>query len=220
MKKILICSNANFFKNTIIKKNYYFLNNKSKLDLNFLEKLKPDIIFFPHWNYHINSKIISNFNCIGFHSTPLPYGRGGSPIQNMIIRGYLKTQVCSFKINEEIDSGPIYTRKNVSLVGSGQEIYIRIYNSIIKTIYQIEKKIPSAIKQKGKATYFKRRELKDGNLIKSKNLKDAYNLIRMLDIEFLNYPKAFIAGEKIKFEFQKAKMNKNSVEAFVKILRK
>ena len=51
-------------------------------------------------------------------------------------------------------------------------------------------------------------------------LNQIFNLIRMLDVNFLNYPKAFIENEKIIFNFKNAKLRKNKIEAKVEILRK
>ena len=42
----------------------------------------------------------------------------------------------------------------------------------------------------------------------------------MLDINFLDYPKAFIESKKIIIKFKNAKLKKNKIEAFVEILRK
>tara|TARA_B110000027_G_scaffold108250_1_gene115315 strand:- start:480 stop:746 length:267 start_codon:yes stop_codon:yes gene_type:complete len=85
---------------------------------------------------------------------------------------------------------------------------------------KIEKKIPKSKKQIGKAVYFKRRISSQGNLLNTKSLKEAFNLIRMLDINFLDYPKAFIESKKIIIKFKNAKLKKNKIEAFVEILRK
>ena len=220
MKKILICSNSDFFKSKIKKKNYMFLKKKKDLNLKFLNKKKPDIIFFPHWNYLVKREIFQNYLCIGFHTSPLPYGRGGSPVQNMIVRNFKKTQLCSLKLTKKIDSGPIYMKKEISLRGTGQKIFLNIYRSILDMIFQIEKKIPIAKNQTGKAVYFKRRKPTDGNLLISKNTNEIFNLIRMLDINFLNYPKAFIENKKIIFKFKNARLKKNKVVAEVDILRK
>ena len=220
MKKILICSNSDFFKSRIKKKNYIFLKKKKDLNLKFLKKKKPDIIFFPHWNYLVKKEIFQKYLCIGFHSSPLPYGRGGSPVQNMIVRNFKKTQLCSLKLTKKIDSGPIYMKKEISLKGTGEKIFLNIYRSILDMIFQIEKKIPIAKNQTGKAVYFKRRKPTDGNLLISKNTNEIFNLIRMLDINFLNYPKAFIENKKIIFKFKNARLKKNKVVAEVDILRK
>ena len=220
MKKILICSNSDFFKSRIKKKNYFFLKKKKDLNLKFLKKKKPDIIFFPHWNYLVKKEIFQNYLCIGFHTSPLPYGRGGSPVQNMIVRNFKKTHLCSLKLTKKIDSGPIYIKKEISLKGTGEKIFLNIYRSILEMIFQIEKKIPIAKIQTGKAVYFKRRKPKDGNLLISENINEIFNLIRMLDINFLKYPKAFIENKKIIFKFKNARLKKNKIEAEVDILRK
>ena len=220
MKRILICCNNDFFKKKIKKKKFFFINSNKKFTLKYLEKIKPDIIFFPHWNYKINKKIYTKYTCIGFHSSPLPFGRGGSPIQNMIIKGHKKTEICAYKINSFIDAGPVYIRKKISLLGSGDEIFLRIYRIINKLIFKLIVKLPSPKKQIGKVKYFKRRKPEDGNLLVAKNLNQIFNLIRMLDVNFLNYPKAFIENEKIIFNFKNAKLRKNKIEAKVEILRK
>ncbi len=59
------------------------------------------------------SNIIKNYNCICFHTAPLPYGRGGSPIQNLIKRNYKKTPICALKMSNKIDAGPIFLKKNI-----------------------------------------------------------------------------------------------------------
>lgn len=220
MKKILVCSNSKFFEKKIKKKSYYFISNKNKLNLKYLKKIKPYIIFFPHWNHHIKKNIFDNYNCIGFHSTPLPYGRGGSPVQNMIIRNKKNSVICAYKITKGIDVGPVYLRKKLSLNGSGNDIFLRIYITILKMMSKLEKKLPIPVLQKGKIVYFKRRKHSQSNLLNVKNIREAYNLIRMLDIDFLDYPKAFIAGKNIKLYFKNAKYNNGKIDANVKILRK
>ncbi len=96
-----------------------------------------------------------------FHSTPLPFGRGGSPIQNMILRGFSKTKICAIEAKNEINSGNIFLKKDLSLKGSANEIYIRMYSIILKMIkFLIRYKLPSAIAQKGKIVFFNRRKRK------------------------------------------------------------
>ncbi len=220
MKKVLICCNNNYFKKKIKKNNFFFINSKKKLKIKFLKKISPDLIFFPHWNHKISKSIFNNFICIGFHSTPLPYGRGGSPVQNMILRGYKTTKVCAYKINSQMDGGPIYIQQQISLKGSGEDIFLRIYKKILGIIFRLIIKLPNPKKQVGKATYFKRRKPSEGNLLNLKDINKIYDSIRMLDINFINYPKAFIENKKIKFNFKEAKLKKNKIEAKVEILRK
>ena len=47
------------------------------------------------------------------HPSALPKFRGGSPIQNQIIRNIKNSKVTLFKMNEKIDAGPIILSKKV-----------------------------------------------------------------------------------------------------------
>ena len=139
---ILVVSKTDYFKLKIKKKNFFFIQKKKDLTIKKLKKLKPNIVFFPHWSWKIKKKIIDNYLCIGFHASPLPYGRGGSPIQNMIIRGFSNTKLCAFKINDKFDAGPIYKKISISLKGSADEIFINLYEKIYKIIIDLCKKLP------------------------------------------------------------------------------
>ena len=95
---------------------------------------KPEIIFFPDWSWIIPNEIISNYKCICFHESNLPKFRGGSPIQNQIIRGITKTKTTAFIMNEKIDAGDIILQKNLSLEGSIQEIFSRMSENDVRRL--------------------------------------------------------------------------------------
>ena len=67
----------------------------------------------------------------------MPYGRGGSPIQNLIINGYTSSPVCALKMTEKIDAGPIYAKQNISLHGTLNDIFSRINTVTNKLIHKI-----------------------------------------------------------------------------------
>ena len=121
MKNILIvCSKNWFFENVevkkfIKKKNVKIINSKKKLNIKYLKYVNPSIIFFPHWSYKVSKRIIQKYNCICFHTGPLPQGRGGSPIQNLIMINKKKSTVCALKMTENIDAGPIFLKKKLAL---------------------------------------------------------------------------------------------------------
>ncbi len=214
---ILVVSKTNFFKSKIKKKNFFFIQKKKDLTIKKIKKLKPKIIFFPHWSWKIKKSIIDSYLCIGFHATPLPYGRGGSPIQNMIIRGFSNSKLCAFKIINKYDAGPIYKKVPVSLRGSADEIFINLYEKICKIIIELCKKLPKPKKQIGKPKYFKRRKPEESIIKIKSNIANLYDFIRMLDISEKNFPKAFLRNGKIKYEFSNAKKIGNSINANVLI---
>ncbi|MFA5260471.1 MAG: methionyl-tRNA formyltransferase, partial [Candidatus Omnitrophota bacterium] len=64
------------------------ISDRGKLCLSSVKKFNPDLIFFPHWSWKIPRDIYAAYPCVAFHMTDLPYGRGGSPLQNLIMRGH------------------------------------------------------------------------------------------------------------------------------------
>lgn len=217
--KIIIASSKSWFKlDKKLKKNnkIKFLSSNKELKLKTIKKFSPDYIFFPHWSWRVSKNIYKNFNCILFHTAPLPYGRGGSPIQNLIIKGIKSAPVCALKMDESIDSGDIYLKKNINLNGNLTEIFDNINNAVNFLISRIIKKNLKAYTQKGKAVYFKRLNTEDNEIKGKLNITQIYDRIRMVD--HFEYPKAFINLCNYKVEFSNAKLNSNSLSFKANIL--
>lgn len=200
-----------------VKKN--LISTKESLTFKKLKKNKPDFIFFPHWSWKIPEDIYKNFNCIVFHMTDLPYGKGGTPLQNLIIRGIYNTKISAIKVTEEIDGGPVYIKKNFSIkLGSAQEIYERASKLIFKMIDEIIRNNPVPIAQTGKTVTFKRRTPSQSLLPKNVSLRQLYDFIRMLDAD--RYPYAYLEFDNFKFVLKNAKLDNNEVHATVLIKKK
>ena len=200
-----------------INKGIFILN---KIDNLKIKKINPNIIFFIHWSKLIKESLFNKYLCIQFHSSDLPKGRGGSPIQNQILLNLDKTKLTAFKVSKYLDTGPICMKKNLSLKGSALDILRRMEKTSIQMIKKIiiKKKI-SFIKQRGKPSYFKRRKENDSE-VNFKNIftiKELYNFFRMLDAP--KYPKAFIQLNKYKFSFNDVRMYKNKINAKVEIIK-
>ena len=193
----------------------YLLSSPKKLTINYLKRKKPEIIFFPDWSWIIPNEIISNYKCICFHESNLPKFRGGSPIQNQIIRGVTKTKTTAFIMNEKIDAGDIILQKNLSLEGSIQEIFSRMAENDYSLILKIINGKYRRKKQSGKPTSYSRRKPKDSELKSLNHSKNyLYNFIRMLEDP---YPNAFIRIGKQKLIFKKAIYNNKKLSAGVEI---
>jgi methionyl-tRNA formyltransferase len=219
--KYLIASNKNWHKELSkslqIKTAYQFdiIYDETELTLDRLESISPQIIFFTHWSNKIPKEIFTKYECIIFHMTDLPFGRGGNPLQNLIIRGHKDTKLSALKCSEEYDAGPIYLKEKLSLAGTAEEILFRASKLMESMIIKIILEKPHPKIQKGEPTIFKRLTHKEGNLLKSKSLDEVFDRIRMLDAD--NYPPAFIDIEGIKLEFSKASYKNNSIIAEVNI---
>ncbi len=197
--------NYRLFKKTDKKNTYFLIKDKKSLAYAKIKKINPRFIFFPHWSWIIPKEIWSNFNCVVFHMTDLPYGRGGTPLQNLILRGYKKTKISALKVDGGLDTGDVYLKKNLSLAGSAEEIYQRASKIIFnKMIPEIIKKQPISVKQTGKVVKFFRRKPEQSRLGNNLSLDKMYDYIRMLDAE--GYPRAFMETQKLKIEFFQVKL--------------
>jgi methionyl-tRNA formyltransferase len=187
------------------KESWFRIKRKEDFNEAALNNLQPELIFIPHWSYIIPEAIWKNFTCIVFHMTDLPYGRGGSPLQNLIVRGHTQTVISAIKVDKGIDTGDIYCKSPMSLEGSAHEIFKRSAPIIAKMIERIivEQLRPSP--QRGTPVHFRRRKEDDGKLNRLSNLEEVYNYIRMLDAE--GYPNAFVETEHMIIKFKEAKLD-------------
>ncbi len=217
--KIIIASlktwnNKNFKKLT--KKfphfKFFLITKKEYLTFKAIQKINPKYIFFPHWSFIIPKEIYENYECVVFHMSDLPFGRGGSPLQNLILQGIKKTKISALCVNENIDSGDIYFKYDLDISKkSAQKIYKKASKIIFfKMIPQFLKTKPKAFKQNGKVTIFKRRMPKQSNLnsLENPNLEKIFDFIRMLDAP--SYPKAFLNLQNFTIEFKEVKNKKKS----------
>lgn len=225
MRKFILLSTKpwhdDLFKRLEIRTDETWLRVYHKEDFTFdnLKEFKPETIFIPHWSYIIPDEIFSNFKCIVFHMTNLPYGRGGSPLQNLIVRGHKNTMISALRVEKGIDTGPIYLKKPLSLDGTAQEIFMRASKVIEKMIHQIIDDKITPKKQTGEPVIFKRRKPQDSLMNGLQELMDVYDYIRMLDAD--GYPSAYFETEYFKIEVTKASLdNQERIEANVRISKK
>ena len=166
--------------------------DRAILTTEYLEDFMPEWVFFPHWSWIIPDEITSRWRCVIFHTSPLPWGRGGTPIQNQIARGIYESEVCAVRATSELDAGPVYTRETIDLSkGSVEEILIQVSSIVFQMIPKIVVESMQPKNQTGKPVSFARRKPSDSKLPKqTASLRSVYDHIRMLDGE--GYPPAFL----------------------------
>lgn len=179
---------------------------------------QPRYIFFIHWNWFVPAEIHTKYECVCFHMTDVPYGRGGSPLQNLILAGHADTQLTALKMVEEMDAGPVYAKRPLSLEGKAQEIYENAGKLSFELIEWIIANNPEPIAQEGAISTFKRRKPEQSLVSENLTKKELYDFIRMLDAE--GYPHAFINHGNLKLELFDAKLEGNGISAQVKIVFK
>lgn len=192
---------------------------KEDFTVDSLKKFRPEKIFIPHWSFIVPNEIWMNFDCVVFHMTDLPFGRGGSPLQNLIVRGAKKTKITAIKVDEGIDTGDIYMKSDLELNGTAKEIFNRsvpIVQSMIFSIIDLELE---PYPQKGEVIHFTRRKPEQSEISSLSTVGEVYDYIRMLDCE--GYPNAFIETIHFKYEFINCVISSdNSLEANVRITKK
>ena len=193
---------------------WVYASTRDELD-SYLVGESPRYIFFLHWNWLVPEKIWRNYECVCFHMTNVPYGRGGSPLQNLILAGHRETRVTALRMIGEMDAGPVYTSRHMSLEGRAEEIYLRAGALSWEMIHWIIANRPEPLPQRGDAIYFSRRSPEQSCLPVKGELEEVYDFIRMLDAP--TYPLAFAKHGAFRLELSNAELGCNEIKAHVVI---
>lgn len=195
-----------------------YIDDRESLTAAELEKLDPRYVFFFHWSWKVPSDILDNFECVCFHMTDVPYGRGGSPLQNLIVRGHRQTKLTALRMTDKFDEGPVYTKREMSLEGSSaEEIFIRATELSADIAVELARTEPTPVPQTGEPTNFKRRKPEESAMPSDASLQSLFDHIRMLDAD--GYPKAFIEHGGYRYTFNRATLYDGRVEANVVITK-
>lgn len=192
-----------------------YIDKKEDVTFENLQKLNPLYVFFPHWSYIIPSAVYENFECIVFHMTDLPFGRGGSPLQNLIERGIYETKLSSLRVCKELDAGDIYLKRPLSLWGTAEEIYLRAGELTKEMMIEIIQKKIKPVPQTGEPVPFKRRKPEQSDISNLTDLEKVFDYIRMLDAD--GYPHAYADVGKLHFEFERASLKDGFIRVDAKI---
>ena len=213
----------NFYKHYLVgpynNDNWHLVTDKDEL-YEAAKKIRPRYIFFPHWSWIIPKEIYETFDCVVFHMTNLPYGRGAEPLQHLISQGIKDTLITALKVDEGIDTGPVYIKCPLSLDGNAEEIYSRCSNIIFKKmIPYIISVNPSLKPQIGEPTNLRKRTIEDCRIPNiPMKLSKVYDYIRANDAD--SYPPAFIETDTLRFEFTRASLKHNEIIADVRITKR
>ena len=207
MKEVLFCSYRDWADQIIqdLKKDFssqvnLTTCNKNEDFLKNIEYKEFDLIFFLGWSDIIESEIVNSNFCICLHPSLLPKYRGGSPIQNQIINGETTSGITLFKMDKNIDTGPIIYQEEFNIEDIDlEEVFQLIVDKgingcsfILKNLIE-DKPIPLTAQNDKDSSYYKRRsekmseiKIEDFNNLTSKEI---HNKIRCLQDP---YPNAFI----------------------------
>lgn len=173
--------------------------------LEYIQKLKPDLILVIGWYYMIPKVIMDlpSKGAIGIHASLLPKYRGNAPLVWAIINGETKSGVSLFYFDDGVDTGDIIAQKKFSISPSDtiKEVLKKTKKCskdiLLEYIPLLEKGIAPRIKQDhSKATIFPKRTPKDGEIDWALPGDQIKNFIRA---QTRPYPGAFtiIQGKKV-----------------------
>ncbi len=226
MENILIVSEkswnkelVSYLQSTMPQYAFYLISQKEDFTVERIGSISPVKIFIPHWSYIIPSAIFERYECIVFHMTDLPYGRGGSPLQNLIVRGLTATKLSALRVEVGLDTGPVYLKMDLSLSGTAEEIFVRVNKLVGKMIVEIIQSNLQPVPQEGDPVVFKRRKPEQSDMSGLEKLEEIFDYIRMLDAD--GYPHAYIEKGEFRYEFTRASIKADgSIVADVKITKK
>ena len=189
---------------------YGVISNKAEYD-EFIKKTVLDefsCLIFIGWSWIIESKIVDNFLCLGVHPSDLPYFRGGSPIQNQIIRGVIDSKVSLFQLSSKLDAGDIWAKESLQFLGNSMdEIFIEIKKSSFKLLFDFiesNQNYNPESQNLSIGSYYNRRTPKD-SVVKFSDfhkmtLNDIYNYSRCLTDPYPNFTVEDESGNKLVFK--------------------
>jgi methionyl-tRNA formyltransferase len=196
---------------------WHLIERREDLTAERLAAINPRYVFFPHWSWVVPLEVRQVAECVCFHMTDVPYGRGGSPLQNLIVRGHDKTKLSALRMVDELDAGPIYAQCTLDLSGRAQEIYERAADHVYDLIGTIVRNEPAPAPQDGSPTVFRRRHPEQSRIPESTKLSQLYDHIRMLDAE--TYPLGFVETGGYRMEFRRPELKDDALHAQVVITR-
>ncbi len=192
-----------------------FIARPEELSAALLAALRPRYVFFMHWSWKVPEDICRDYECVCFHMSDVPYGRGGSPLQNLVERGHRRTKLTALRMVDDMDAGPVYAKEDLSLEGSAEEILIRQSRLAAKMMARLVREEPTPIPQAGEPVIFARRKPRDSRIPPLGSLEQLHDFLRMLDGE--GYPRAFIEHEGFRYEFSRAGLYDGRVVADVSV---
>ena len=195
---------------------WLLVTDPASFSIDLVRSLQPRYVFFPHWSWKVPDDILDATECVCFHMTDVPFGRGGSPLQNLIVRGHTETMLSALRMVSEMDAGPVYMKRPLSLRGAAHEIFARCASTVFDMIGEIATEQPEPIPQTGTPVVFPRRRPSESRLPQNGPPQAVYDHIRMLDAE--GYPNAFLDYGDFRIEFREARLRDGKLEAHATFL--
>ena len=157
--------------------------------INWISKLKPDIIYCFGWSSLIKKQLLGlcSKGVIGYHPAELPKNRGRHPIIWALALGLNSTASTFFKMDEGADSGDIISQNKIFIKKNfyANDLYNLLELTAKKQLKEFTKlyldcEVKMIKQQHNKSNYWRKRNKKDGKINFTSTSSAIYNLVRAL----------------------------------------
>lgn len=168
-----------------------------EIAINAIKEHEIDWLFIIGWSQIAGPEVLKapKKGCLGMHPTLLPEGRGRAAIPWAILKGLDKTGVTLFKLDENVDTGPIIAQEVVII--EPRETASTLYDKIMKAHASLISRVWNELvnnsiklipQDESKATYWPGRKPEDGIILPNMTTEEVDRLVRAVTHP---YPGAF-----------------------------
>jgi methionyl-tRNA formyltransferase len=157
-------------------------------------KSKAEAAILVAYGQIIPPKIIELFpkGIINIHPSLLPHLRGSTPVETAILNGLKTTGVSLVELTDQMDAGPVYAQREVSLSGSETkpELALQLLNEGVDLLISnlggiLAGSLKAKIQDETEATYTRQLTKQDGHV----DFSEPADLIERKVRAFLGFPK-------------------------------
>jgi methionyl-tRNA formyltransferase len=161
------------------------INNTETFD--WLQQMQPDLCLCGGWSQIIDKRVLTvpSYGFLGFHSSHLPKGRGGAPVNWSFINGADEVYISLFYYESGVDAGDILTQGSVSIENRDDigTVFDKLANEACQILSSVREQlvtneIVAAPQSISEATYRPRRQPQDGLINWNRDPETQYDWVR------------------------------------------
>ncbi len=196
-------------------------NINSKENINWIDNLKPDIIFCFGWSSLIKKELLTlaPMGVIGYHPAKLPQNRGRHPLIWALVLGLKKSASTFFFMEEGADNGDILSqiKFDISYEDDASTLYQKVISIALEQIKifvpQLQAKKYARVKQNHNlSNTWRKRGKPDGIIDFRMSSRAIYNLVRGLTKPYIGANVIYKGKDIIIWKVEEVKIDMNKIE--------